>query len=91
MSERKRAMHEDVWERKYDSIEGPDGSSLWQTYEYQATLAYDRHNVWSVIEGDNERAYVVPGYHVVNMLGYAITRVPWTDADMNDNLFAIWW
>lgn len=34
--------------------------------------------VWSVIEGD-ESIVAVPGFHVVNMLGYMMTTKPWTD------------
>lgn len=39
--------------------------------------------VWTVVEtGDDSDGswYAQPGFHVVNKLGYVMTRKPWTDA-----------
>lgn len=39
-------------------------------------------HVWSIVEtGDDADTnwYALPGFHVVNMLGYVMTTRPWTD------------
>ncbi len=88
MSERKRAMQSAVWERRYEPIDSPDGCTIWSRYADVKDL--ELHTVWSIVEGDNGDLYVVPGFHVVNHFGYAVTAKPWSDADLESNLFAIW-
>jgi hypothetical protein len=34
--------------------------------------------VWTMVEGDNGRWYIVDGYHVVNRVGYLVTDAPCT-------------
>jgi len=85
---RRRAMTSAVWERRFQPVTGPDGSDLWQRYADVAER--DPHTVWSIVEGDTGTLYVVPGFHVVNHLGYAVTERPWTEADERDNLHAVW-
>jgi hypothetical protein len=33
--------------------------------------------VWTVVEGDNNLTYLIPGYHLVNRLQYVISKKPW--------------
>ena len=55
----------------------PDSGTLW---EYQQTLDHQVEHVWTVIEDDCGRNwYASPGYHIVNVIGYIVTRLPWTD------------
>lgn len=35
----------------------------------------DESKVWSLIEGEDDKLYVVSGYHWINCLGYALTKV----------------
>jgi len=32
--------------------------------------------VWTLVEGDSNRWYVVDGYHLINRIGYLITEIP---------------
>jgi len=84
---RKRAMSSWNFERIYDPIDSPDGSMV---FEFKDTKPYGANNVWSLVDGDNGEPYVVPGYHVVNVFGYTVTRKPWTDQDVADGLVAKW-
>lgn len=43
--------------------------------EYQHVLAQDPRTVWTLIEADG-RLYIESGIHIVNSLGYLVTRVP---------------
>lgn len=59
-----------------------EGETLWEYEEMMAALAasipYER--IWTVVEGDDGRDwYAVPGFHVVNAIGFCLTKKPWTD------------
>ncbi len=44
------------------------------------------NRVWSIVEsGDEEDGnwYALPGFHVVNHLGYVMTRKPWSDKTLD--------
>jgi len=42
----------------------------------------DIKNVWTVVEGDEEdKLYVIPGFQVVNIVGYLFTEEQWTEED----------
>jgi len=36
-------------------------------------------HVWTVVDGDDGDMYAIPGYHIVNKVGYVITENPWHD------------
>jgi len=66
--------------------DAPFTGAMYETYgkelEYILTLANDPeqvHHVWTIIEGDTCDLYYVPGYHLVNRLGYLVTEEPWTE------------
>lgn len=44
-------------------------------------------NVWTLISGDNETMWIVPGFRRVDREGYFITELPWEDENLliNDN------
>lgn len=87
MKIRSRAMNEWVFERKYNSVEAPGGSSVWRFDEIKGT---DERYVWSVCDGDNGKTYLMPGYHMVNVWGYSKTEKPWTDEDDRSGLTVLW-
>ncbi len=35
--------------------------------------------VWTLVEGDTGKWYVVDGYHLVNRVGYLVTKEPYGD------------
>lgn len=39
----------------------------------------DNQYIWTVIEGDNQKWYIVPGWHIVNREWYIITSIPWKE------------
>jgi hypothetical protein len=43
--------------------------------------------VWTIIDGENEETWIIPGYHYVNRYGYLVTEKPWEteDIQVNDN------
>lgn len=85
----------DDWKEKYIPIENelvddsPYSKTMFETYgkEIEFVLTYKHENIWTLIDGDQNNSWIVPGYHMVNILGYFITKTPWTDEDIlvNDN------
>lgn len=86
------------WCTKYKPIQnnicrsaGFDGT-MFETYgeEVQKILNTNSLHVWTYISGENENDWIVPGYYLVNRLGYFITEVPWNDdsivVDLNEYL-----
>lgn len=74
-----RAMQYRVFQRRYQPSTPPSRGDFWR---YADAVSHDPENVWSVVDGDNGRQYLCPGFHVVNATGqYAICAVPhqWTD------------
>ena len=61
----------------------PHGASIngwmFETYgeEYEFVKHADQDKVWTVIDGEGSKLYVVAGWHFVNRLGYIITELPW--------------
>ncbi len=43
--------------------------------------------VWTLVSGEKETSWILPGYHVVNRKGFFITRFPWVNNNIqiNDN------
>mgnify|MGYP001559819104 CR=1 FL=1 len=78
---RQRAMTWRVFERRYEPIVAPDGG---QTFEYIDLPTKDPYHTWAVVDGDNGEAYILPGFHVVNVFAWMATRKPWTDAEAHD-------
>ena len=47
------------------------------------------NHVWTVLEagdGDDGNWYASPGFHVVNRMGYVMTKKPWTD-ELRDAIY----
>ena len=42
--------------------------------------------VWTLIDGEDETSWVIPGFHFVNRFGYFITKVPWETEEIEVNL-----
>lgn len=57
------------------------------SYEYDEVKDKDVRHVWTLVESDeDETAYALPGFHVVNAIGYAVTEKPWP----HDNIEAVY-
>ena len=73
----------------FDKDAGYEGC-MFETYGEENEFVLDklnRNTVWTLITGDNEDSWVIPGYHIVNRMGYFITTKPWesTDIEVNNN------
>lgn len=67
----------EFWER-YIPLETPgqEGNGNYLR-EYDAVKDLDIHYVWTVVEGDDGTWVIDSGFHVVNKLGYLVTKNPW--------------
>lgn len=77
-TEEGQTIPEDDFETKFEPEARPDGSMLRELEEVR-TVGTNR--VWTVVEGDEGTLYAMAGYHVINRVGYLVTREPWTDPD----------
>ena len=62
---------------------------MFETYgvELAHVKEQDIKNIWTLIDSENENWYIVPGYSIVNRLGYFICEIPWEDEniEVDDN------
>ena len=66
---------------------------MYETYGEEIQYVVDMANsdkkqcVWTIIDADNENTYIIPGYSLLDRLGYLITEVPCDnmDIEVNDN------
>jgi len=86
----------DDWVDQYQPIENPIDKDagyegcMFETYGEENEFVLNnlnRNTVWTLITGDNEDFWVIPGYHIVNRMGYFMTTKPWesTDIEVNNN------
>jgi hypothetical protein len=63
--------------------EEPSLVSYFETYgeELDYIRSVDSHNIWTWIDGD-EGSCLVPGYHLVNRIGFFVTEKQWADRDL---------
>lgn len=67
--------------------EQPSRVSYFETYgeelDYVCSKvnADNTRNIWTWIDGD-DGSYLVPGYHLVNRIGFFITEKMWSDGDL---------
>jgi hypothetical protein len=51
-------------------------------FEFEDVRDKPLNQVWTIIDpanGDDGNWYASPGFHIVNRLGYVMTKRPWTD------------
>lgn len=72
----KRAGAWKEFERRFDPVSIEEG---WMIHPHYLTGDLPTAHIWTVIEGDNGRLYVVEGWHYVNRLGYIVARNPRID------------
>ncbi|MDP2692733.1 MAG: hypothetical protein Q8O88_03795 [bacterium] len=58
--------------------------SLYETYGEElahivalANNQKTRNRVWTLVDGDDDKQYIIAGYHLVNRQGYFITQKSW--------------
>ena len=74
--------------------DAPYNGCMFETYgkeiDYIVKLANkpeSKQYVWTLLECADEEQYIVPGYFLINRLGYFITEIPWESENIqvNDN------
>jgi hypothetical protein len=62
-------------------VVGEGRGCLFETYgkEFDYVRRFDPNRVWTLIDGDDGEMYVVNGLHLVNRVGYLLSRDPVTD------------
>jgi hypothetical protein len=73
---------ESAFDRRFGGADEVEGSEV--------EAAMRDHTLWTMIEGDNGRTYLVPGRHYVNRISYYRSHRPWTDADVASGLTVRW-
>ena len=47
---------------------------------------FTKNQIWTLITGDNEDSWIISGLHVVNVMGYFVTRIGTKeDVEVDDN------
>lgn len=79
-----------ISEQQFEDVWGvyahPSGELFWIDDVRNQSL----NNVWSIVESgsdDNEDWFAMPGFHIVNLLGYVMTEMAWSDP-MQDAVFS---
>lgn len=67
------------FELEYDPLESPSGSNIW---DHAEVVSLPITQVWSIVEGDDDdNFYALAGFHIVNVVGYAVTKKHWQTGD----------
>jgi hypothetical protein len=89
----KRAGSYDAFVRRYEPLDGPDGSIMREWNDPDVLKAFDEgrfHYVWTLVMGDTgERLYIVPGFATVNYMQRVLCAKPWPDEEQ-DNTGYLW-
>jgi hypothetical protein len=73
---------EDEFNEKYTILQSPSGDTVRPPKQlFRLRVSY--RNIWSVMEGDDGSADILPGTHIVNNVGYVVTEQPWQDTREN--------
>ncbi len=72
-------LTENEFEERYRPYVQPSGDY----FEFEDVEKKPLHTVWTLVEGDGPwcHLYATPGFHIVNVMGYCRTEVPWVNGD----------
>jgi hypothetical protein len=73
----------DRWIEMYEPVNVHDDeheSIMFETFgaDLDRIKATPVHNVWTWVDTD-DGSVIIEGYHIVDRIGYFITKVPWVD------------
>jgi len=72
-----------ISERDFEDIWGVYLKPSGDLFEFADVQHQPPNHVWTIVDsGDDSDGnwYALPGFHVVNKLGYVMTRRPWSDS-----------
>lgn len=85
----------DEWKEKYIpcynklTLDGPYENQMFETYGEALDFVKESNNelIWTLIDGENNNSWIIPGFHIVDRIGYFICQIAWTNEDIivNDN------
>ncbi len=58
-------------------------------FEFEDVKDQPLNHVWTIIESGSDEDgnwYAPPGFHIVNRMGYVMTKKPWTD-ELRDAIY----
>ena len=79
-------MHPDdqlISEREFEEVWGVYLMPSGDLFQFDEIRNKPPKHVWTIVDsGDDADGnwYALPGFHIVNKLGYVMTRKPWSDA-----------
>ena len=79
-----------ISERDFEDVWGVYVKSSGDLFQFDDVRDQPSGRVWTIVDsGDDSDGnwYAVPGFHVVNKLGYVMTRKPWSDSTPDATYF----
>lgn len=57
---------------------------MFETYgeEIDYVKSIDNNKIWTIISTENEESWFIPGFHIVDRLGFIICSNPWEDEEI---------
>ena len=79
----------DVFLDRYQPIEKYDNEYLFETYGKDLDKVRNTENkfVWTIIDGFNGKLYLIAGYHIINRIGYLLTKKPFKEGKTREYLY----
>ena len=92
----------EISEEDFDAIYKPRVRASGDLFSFDEVKDAPLDTVWTIVEGDEPEVedddddsneppapgwYAVPGFHVVNVMGYVLTEKPWEHTDMQATYF----
>lgn len=65
--------------RRYDPIQVDD--TIMRSWRDPDVHAADVNYVWTIVDGDNGKLYLVTGFATVNYVGRVLCRKPWPEEE----------
>lgn len=72
-----------ISEREFEDVWGVYLKPSGDLFQFDDVRDQSPQHVWTVVDSGDDAAdnwYAEPGFHVVNKLGYVMTRKPWSES-----------
>ena len=68
-----------ISEDDFRNVWGAHVSCTGDLFNYAQVHGLPLNMVWTIVDTDEGHWIAIPGFHVVNKLGYCLTQLPWND------------
>ena len=75
-----KAVCDLISEDDFFEVWGAKTTETGDLFDFNEVRSHENNFVWTVVEAGDESDrnwYAMPGYHVVNKMGYVVTEKPW--------------